>query len=461
MNEPQPATGIGGHEAGLKEEPSPLFAMRVIRRATEPIGVIDVRHPLEIYARTATWLSKRFPLLEQVMARSWTSEEGGGESGGLVFKTMAEFGGDDEASVQTSPGTVLPPLTESPFSPSPSSVVGATTPSAYTELFRVSRRSPHHRASASSASGVSSRSEKSEAEMPQASRSIPRAKEKDDGSAESVTGRQAVASHSPAEWPVPDPGLPCAQGGLVLQKASSLETSESAHRTHQPLVREARPTVEQARIDARPILPLNDHGQRDGVPPLLPRSPSFLAVTAREESHFEGLPRLLSRAEAFMHTSRHAQKTMKETKETVVPVPSFSQDANMNLPFQFEQKSQVKRAAMTGRSRMSVIVADKSRETAAIVKGQQMVWQTHRRSEEKLEEVLRHVGRQTMPLPNHDAASTESAPDVPAPKQITPQPAARPQEVKLDIGVIAEKVSRVIARQLMAERERRGVSEWR
>lgn len=55
-------------------EPSPLI-MRLLRRRTEPIGIIDVRRPQAHYARVAGWVAARFPLLAELAERHDLGEE--------------------------------------------------------------------------------------------------------------------------------------------------------------------------------------------------------------------------------------------------------------------------------------------------------------------------------------------------------------------------------------------------
>lgn len=49
-------------------EPSPLI-MRLLRRRSEPAGIIDVRHPQAHHARVAGWVAARFPLLAELAER--------------------------------------------------------------------------------------------------------------------------------------------------------------------------------------------------------------------------------------------------------------------------------------------------------------------------------------------------------------------------------------------------------
>ncbi len=48
---------------------------RLAQRGSQPLGVIDVRQPQQHYARTAGWLSRRFPLLQELAARYQGDEE--------------------------------------------------------------------------------------------------------------------------------------------------------------------------------------------------------------------------------------------------------------------------------------------------------------------------------------------------------------------------------------------------
>jgi hypothetical protein len=57
-----------GSEAG-EAAPSTELADRLLRRATEPIGVIDVRRPRQQHARTAGWVAQRFALLDHWRTR--------------------------------------------------------------------------------------------------------------------------------------------------------------------------------------------------------------------------------------------------------------------------------------------------------------------------------------------------------------------------------------------------------
>ena len=50
------------------------LGQHLMRRHTEPLGVIDVRHPQQHYARTAGWIAQRFALLEHWKTRYGSDE---------------------------------------------------------------------------------------------------------------------------------------------------------------------------------------------------------------------------------------------------------------------------------------------------------------------------------------------------------------------------------------------------
>lgn len=441
MNEPQQVASLGAQESGLKDELSFLPAMRLLRRTTDPIGVIDVRHPERLYARTITWLRERFPLLEQVLARYGELGAVSFESGGFVFKTMVESGEHDKGCLESSPMNVLPRLTESPFSSLPSSFAGGSAPSYSPELFRVSRR-PHLGAGPSSVRGGSNLRPRAEEEIPQANHSIPRAKAKADVSVESVTGGQSGApqpsayqlssnqlSDLPKQMQVAELSpvearSAGAEGGLVLQKTRPLPKSVEANSLRQSV-------------------------KAGGSAHITAQSSAGHTVPTRDEAQVgkqvEQMSWLLSR----MRTRGHHPR-----------VPLTSEEANVNLPLQFQSQSQIRQAVETGGSRKSSVVAPENHMETVFVNGQQMVWQTQARSIEKVEEALRHLGRQVMAGQDHEVRPSETIPGLIAQTHMVPEPAAGSHEAKLDIGALAEKVSRAIARQLSVDRERRGESRW-
>jgi hypothetical protein len=79
----------------LAFEASPLV-QRLDRRRTEPIGVIDVRHPQAHYARIAGWIAERFPLLIELAQRHGSSEQDGPGYDGLPYSSSAVLSPSDK-----------------------------------------------------------------------------------------------------------------------------------------------------------------------------------------------------------------------------------------------------------------------------------------------------------------------------------------------------------------------------
>jgi len=61
--------------------PASNLTRRLLRRATEPIGVIDVRHPAELHSRSSLWLGQRLELLDNLKSR-YGLDQGAGGAGG-------------------------------------------------------------------------------------------------------------------------------------------------------------------------------------------------------------------------------------------------------------------------------------------------------------------------------------------------------------------------------------------
>lgn len=72
-----PADSTGGTSFDL--------AGRLLRRAAEPAGVIDVRQPQRIHERTAGWVARRFALLDHWRTRYGGEEQTAGIGGEMIF----------------------------------------------------------------------------------------------------------------------------------------------------------------------------------------------------------------------------------------------------------------------------------------------------------------------------------------------------------------------------------------
>jgi hypothetical protein len=84
-------------ETGRGEDAPPMeLASRIMRRGSEPLGMIDLRHPQQLYARTAGWVAQRFSLLDHWKTRYGNDEDSRAAQANLVFtssgKASAESG---------------------------------------------------------------------------------------------------------------------------------------------------------------------------------------------------------------------------------------------------------------------------------------------------------------------------------------------------------------------------------
>ena len=101
------------------DTPSSELAERLVQRRTRPAGVIDVRQPQQLYARTAGWVIQRFALSADLSGR-YGSEEPTADTGRELLMgrpLMPQIFGDPDAS---------PSLSRSAFSHQPT---GSVAPS--------------------------------------------------------------------------------------------------------------------------------------------------------------------------------------------------------------------------------------------------------------------------------------------------------------------------------------------
>ena len=95
-------------------EPSPL-GQRLDRRRTEPIGVIDVRHPQAHYARIVGWIAEHFPLLIELAERHGSDGQDGTGYDVLVYSSSAVLSTSDQpAPTVNTESHILAPNKKSP-----------------------------------------------------------------------------------------------------------------------------------------------------------------------------------------------------------------------------------------------------------------------------------------------------------------------------------------------------------
>ena len=85
----------GGHpQAAEGQAPDPLLTERLLARGTRPLGLIDVRRAEGLYARIMDWLAMRTPLLEHLKARYGLTGGEGAAGLSLAFAEAARGEGE-------------------------------------------------------------------------------------------------------------------------------------------------------------------------------------------------------------------------------------------------------------------------------------------------------------------------------------------------------------------------------
>jgi hypothetical protein len=126
------------------------LARRLLRRATAPIGVIDARHAAELHARASLWPVRRLELVNELKTRYGLAQNGGSMAASSM-PLMAPPGMPDLfASPPVAAGTsaaISPTETAGPFAEPPSSPPSPSSPPRY----RVRRRGANAESDSSAA----------------------------------------------------------------------------------------------------------------------------------------------------------------------------------------------------------------------------------------------------------------------------------------------------------------------
>ena len=120
---------------------SSALAERLLRRATEPVGMIDSSHPRNLHARVSGWLAQRFGLLDHWRTR-YAVEDSRADGESLIFKSAATRSFGETAGGLTDAAPIAR-AASSPASPLKVSDAGSNDAASSTTLLRVSRRAAH------------------------------------------------------------------------------------------------------------------------------------------------------------------------------------------------------------------------------------------------------------------------------------------------------------------------------
>jgi hypothetical protein len=125
-------------ETGRGEDAPPIeLASRIMRRRTEPLGIIDAQHPQQLYARTAGWIARRFALLDHWKTRYGSDEESGAAQANLVFTSSGRSSADPTALLSNQ--VQLP--RKAPQVKAPESTMASPVAQPPPERFRIRRHS--------------------------------------------------------------------------------------------------------------------------------------------------------------------------------------------------------------------------------------------------------------------------------------------------------------------------------
>lgn len=405
--------------------PDPRLAARLLARAQDSAGLIDVRGAEQHYERIMDWLAARTPLLERLRTR-YGLVEGDGINGLVFAEAWGREGlhaGAAELNLSAAPSGLDVPAVEQivtrvariPADPTPEP----------TELKRIARRGVPTFSPAPSEPGTKrEREEAVRYEQVEVFRPVPEPTLTNRGQA------RELQSPSPArEVPAANP----AQGSTAPPARRALRTFEE--RAAPPLARGVAPSVEASKPNpARPYetnaaavihntsgtnAPRVNESPRTNVLPPMPNSTAQLR--ARDSAPFEEMPleqgapegrKASSNLNAGLPVTAETPRPLAHAMEICAPDPvraSPSLHAQTPLPLALNSTTPERSEAPRGQKEAGPAVT---------------------------------------------RTSASAAPETFTPAQ--PRTPARADEI--DVQRLAEQVSRHLERKLLVERERRG---WR
>jgi hypothetical protein len=479
---------------------------RLLQRATAPLGVIDVRQPQQHYARTAGWIAQRFALLDRWKTRYGSDEEASGAGASLVFAVpgqtltepnpavpnVAQLARTVQQSVAAQASTVSPTSSSPPEQfrvrrhamPSVSPPQATVTPSSPEATIRSkAERSDSHTGeipaimrqaaqtptalilSKSPGGRVEDRSElgrsgnlasKTERSHHREGPSLPGAISTPPPSA--TLARSTISSHSrgqtqsiaaaQAQTPVSvdrvEPGPSSFPLRLQRKHSEALTGLAKGRELSEPSVSMAttQTTLSKSslsQLHEPPLLPGGDDSARDVTSPVAERTvfTGSGASLAKVESS-ASFPLVQRQAVGSERTAETVHGDVAERRAAVATeirsVPSSAPKPAMVWRQSAERPSSggAFAAGITGGAGSALPLA------MSAARGGDA-----------------QVARQATTAESTSSTNTEPT----APSAATPMPAAPPAN-KMDIAHLAEQVSRLLARQLAVERERRGRREW-
>ena len=448
---------------------SSLLSQRLNRRRTEPLGVINLRQFQNQYVGLPGWIAQRSALLNQLQTRHNSREDELGESARRVFLTLPQG-----ASAEPAPN--FPPLAQSfaARAESAAPVKRSASVPLPTEKFRVSRKATLLMAKPDASSFQKPESAPAFSEVMPAEQSNPAAIHSGKHRHESlgaeimtIATNQAVSSARKSEnWGDRPDDLPASE--VVMPAAAGAASIQHPART----------SAREVPLVLRKVLPSQPEARQ--------REPMILAAGNQAIA----FPTRFTPAVTPTTTDRTADSKAEPT-EAELPLLRFAKPESPSLLVQqqpeaasVENGSSMTKAASHSDSDRVAVAAE---IPAHLTPGQQqsLVWRqtSDEASSENFFSAATTSGTTTaLPLAIHSvnrhgqriarqpeiiAPTIEESADKQQAREsiktmnmnLMPAPAqASVPAREINVGQIAEQVSRILCRQLSVERERRGIS---
>jgi hypothetical protein len=238
----------------------------------------------------------------------------------------------------------------------------------------------------------------------------------------------------------------------VEESQSPIETPIAAHITNRLVVRppvvDSKEQPEQA--DLRLANPTSDFGRYDLPEEMRLRTGASIRVKESDENRAEQI------------ASSLAGVKPQEWVEEYAPQSLLLRDLNPRIPLRtISQATRSSEYERQSADKYNPAVAVESRDEISQLQAPNMVWRKDASPVKEAEPELRSSDYRAWSSPQRVLPILES----PTSPVVQPPAIAQPSMVRrggdINISEIAEKVSRIITRQLTIERERRGGRGWR
>lgn len=471
-----PESGDGDMAAGqsidqMIDGSSSALAERLLRRATEPVGMIDSRHPRNLRARTSGWLAQRFGLLDHWRTRYAVADSrADGES--LVFKiaTTRSFGETAEGLNDAAP---IARVAASSAPPLKVSGVGSNDASPSTPSLRVSRRAarqappPGVTIVQTKAEGTGGRREiarSSEDKTEMTSGPSPMR-------SQNVSGESLVVETTPAPVLSLQPLITSeAEGGLLTPKSASPLAGQVVSEDTKT-AGYSQPSSFRQRLETVTI-------SRGGeiTPPLVAQTAGRAPwpVAGQTSAQRGGAVAEIIRANTGAAPQWNVEApggpvraVAAEAAKPVAPTP-LALRLIQRQPAKTRVGREISGEAASTRQALSPVAKEISASTSQTANAR-VIW-SKAASGEKSSRVSGISAVSPLPLkmessPNRQVIARQlesgSGSNINSPLSINETDVTAPdaeRNVDMDLPRLAEQVSRILARQLAAERERRGMN---